>query len=441
MLLIVLGGVAVSATVYAVSETAYRSQQKELTATIAASIQTTTTQKYQAISPEDISDQLQNIQQANPNIATLYMAVKTSETTQVVAYPSIHSYQQSEFVPDPQAATQLISRADDFANGYIMGPNKTDTTYGIMVYAPLYSPDSKQIIGVLGTQFNSQAHYMSLVALVTVPLIITLAALFILLKQLRIQSKEQAILALKNQFVSIASHELRSPLTGILWAVQSLSHSASSKLTLSQLGLLTDIYRSAESSLATVNEILDMSIFERGKDGNLPHDNFDLWMVIKQVEATLRLGAQEKNILIEPTGSWPKHVPVIGDANALKRAIMNIISNAIKYSPDNSTIELRYIHSTENQHIIGVQDSGIGIPPDEQQQVLEGYYRASNARHVQANGTGLGLWVTRKIVEEHGGKLWLESELGKGTTIYLSLPKNSSGTTNTKSASHEVKKT
>jgi len=101
---------------------------------------------------------------------------------------------------------------------------------------------------------------------------------------------------------------------------------------------------------------------------------------------------------------------------------MNIVSNAIKYSPENSPITFLY-DSKEDMHVIGVRDHGIGIPEEEQTKVLEGYYRATNATKVQAHGTGLGLWVTRLIVEKHGGVLRLDSKVGKGTTIYASFPK------------------
>lgn len=423
VLLVVIGGLISSATLFVAYERAYRIGQKELVTAIASALTISTSQSYRIGTTDIIDAQLQDIHQGNPNITAIYVVTGVTGQTTLTSEPGVYSPDSNSFFPDQARSKEYITQATNNPSTLLNGPVKVASSYGVAVYAPITNPDTKKVIGFLGVHINSQSHYFILALITLTPLLVMAATLLAIARQLKIQNKEQAILALKNQFVSIASHELRSPLTGILWAVQSLSRNASSKLTLEQLGLLTDVYRSTESSLATVNEILDMSIFERGKDGNLPADEFDLWMVIKQVEATLRLGAQEKKIRVEPTGNWPKHVPVIGDAGALKRAIMNIVSNAIKYSPEGSTIHLSYIHSTDGQHIIGVQDTGIGIPAEEQQQVLEGYYRATNARHVQANGTGLGLWVTRKIIEEHGGKLWLESELGKGTTIFLSLPK------------------
>ena len=100
---------------------------------------------------------------------------------------------------------------------------------------------------------------------------------------------------------------------------------------------------------------------------------------------------------------------------------MNIVSNAIKYSPEKTNIKITY-RVSDGEHVIGVSDQGIGIPAGEQDKVLEGYYRASNAATVQADGTGLGLWVSKRIVEENGGRLWLNSKVGHGTTVYIALP-------------------
>ena len=226
---------------------------------------------------------------------------------------------------------------------------------------------------------------------------------------------------LKNQFVSIASHELRSPLTGMLWGITSLQQSEK-RLTKDQQNLLHDMFKSTESSIATVNEILDQSIFERGHASNLQKDIVDMNAVISQVAGTLKLGAQEKDIKIVKTGDWPTHAYVTGDVGALKRSLMNIIANAIKYSPSKTNVELTFRSSDANEHIFSVNDHGIGIPADEQEKVLQGYYRATNATEVQAHGTGLGLWVTAMIIREHGGRIWLNSIQNKGTAVFIALP-------------------
>jgi signal transduction histidine kinase len=290
----------------------------------------------------------------------------------------------------------------------------------VAAYTPVYDVQTAQIVGVVGIFKSAQAYYGEILLYALVPLLLAAIPLAGILRDIKIQSKEHEILQLKNQFVSIASHELRSPLTGMLWGIQILQRDED-KLSLKQRGLLHDMYLSTESSLSTVNEILDLSIFERSETQNLQKERLDMSTVTDQVISTLKLGAQEKNIEIHKNGSWPPMF-VMGDVGALKRGLMNIVANAIKYTHAHDTVVLAYRKSSEGEHIISVQDHGIGIPHDEQEKVLEGYYRASNASEVQAHGTGLGLWLARKIALEHGGRVWLNSTIGKGTTIFLALP-------------------
>ena len=109
------------------------------------------------------------------------------------------------------------------------------------------------------------------------------------------------------------------------------------------------------------------------------------------------------------------------DQIPIKRAFSNLISNAIKYSPSNSKVTIDY-ELIEGDHVFTIKDSGIGIPKNEQSKVFEGFYRASNAVKQGINGTGMGLYLSRGVAEQHGGKLWLKSDEGQGTTIYLRLP-------------------
>lgn len=291
----------------------------------------------------------------------------------------------------------------------------------VAAYTPIYDPPTNQIVGAVGVFVPAQDYYLEIALYALVPILLAAIPLAGILRDIKLQAKEHEIMQLKNQFVSIASHELRSPLTGMLWGINSLQQDEK-KLSEHQQTLLHDMFKSTESSLATVNEILDQSIFERGHANNLQRDVVDMRAVIRQVNATLKLGAQEKKILIIEQGDWPEHAFVTGDVGALKRALMNIIANAIKYSPDKSKVEVSFRTGGNKEHIFSISDHGIGIPADEQARVLEGYYRATNATEVQASGTGLGLWVTAMIIREHGGRIWLNSIKDKGTTVFIALP-------------------
>ncbi|CAN5676552.1 hypothetical protein BH23PAT1_BH23PAT1_1490 [soil metagenome] len=287
--------------------------------------------------------------------------------------------------------------------------------------APVKDPATGKVLAMIGLNSPASSYYFQLFVYSLVPLLLAAIPLAGLIRDRKLEAKEREILGLKSQFVSIASHELRSPLNGMLWAIQSMLKKSDAIKEPEENELLIDMYRSAESSLATVNEILDFSVFERGKEGRAQKELIDLSTVLDEVQNTLKLGGAEKNLIIKRGKDWPDKIIVRGDVAALKRSFMNIVSNAIKYSPDNSDIKLTY-EQKDNLHVVSVADKGIGIPKSEQGKVLEGYYRATNAQKVQAHGTGLGLWVSKMVLEEHGGSIRLDSSEEHGTTVHMALP-------------------
>lgn len=385
-----------------------------------------------------IAQSLKQMTNSNTDIALMHLFIIRNGHVQVGA--DAKSQNEPGFIPPGQAYLQATEplRAT-FKTTEPRFDTYTSDDYGswVAAYTPVYDVQTGTVVGVIGIYKGARNYYLEIALYALVPLLLAFIPLAGLLRDIKIQAKEHEILQLKNQFVSIASHELRSPLTGMLWGIQVMQRDEA-RLSLKQRGLLHDMYLSTESSLSTVNEILDLSIFERTEGHSLQHDQLDMSAVADQVISTLKLGAQEKNIEIHKNGTWPKPISVIGDVGALKRGLMNIVANAIKYSKAHDTVVLAYRKSAEGEHIISVQDHGIGIPHDEQHKVLQGYYRASNASKVQAHGTGLGLWLTRKIITEHSGRLWLNSVDGKGTTIFIALPDADKSTTRQQPAKSAV---
>lgn len=376
-----------------------------------------------------LSQSLSQITNSNTDIARMHLFIIRNGHVQVAA--DAKSTSNPDYIPPGLTyleSTEQLRAAFKTAEPQFDPYISDNTGRWVAAYTPIYDVQTNQVVGAIGIYKPAQDYYREIIIYALVPMLLAAIPLAGILRDIKIQAKEHEILQLKNQFVSIASHELRSPLTGMLWGIQVMQKDES-KLSLKQRGLLHDMFLSTESSLSTVNEILDLSIFERTEGHTLHKDLFDMGAVADQVISTLKLGAQEKNIEIHKNGDWPKSISVEGDVGALKRGLMNIVANAIKYTHAHDTVSLRYRKSPAGEHIISVQDHGIGIPHDEQDRVLEGYYRATNAGKVQAHGTGLGLWLTRKIIQEHGGRLWLNSTDGKGTTIYFALPDAAKGAT------------
>lgn len=321
----------------------------------------------------------------------------------------------------PDATAELIAAFGE-DRAFIEGPVTDSYGTWFSALAPVIDQSTGKTVALLGLDTPARSYYSYIALRTLIPLLLAAIPVLVLVRNRKLEAKEREITALKSQFVAIASHELRSPLSGTLWGVQSLlKPNATPPLNDHQRQILSSVYNNTAASIATVNEILDFSIFERGKPQVRQHELVNIVEVLKDVEKLFRLSAEENILKIRYVGTWPKRIPVRGDPSALKRAFSNIISNAIKYSPTGGTIELGY-HPETHAHTIGVRDHGIGIPKYAQAKVFKGYYRAKNATKIKTHGTGLGLWVTKMIIEQHHGKLRLTSQPGKGTTIFVTLP-------------------
>lgn len=373
-----------------------------------------------AVAYTSLKKKLANIRKANADVRFVYLTGKNNG--QVFFYVDSEPSDSKDFSPPGEVYSEASPAfRDSFENGapFVEGPYKDRWGNWLSALAPILDENGK-VIAVVGIDSAASTHYWQITLYALIPLLMVLLPVALLLYERRIRHRERYIEAMKKSFVSIASHELRSPLNGMLWAIQNMLKKPKN-LDSSQQETLRDMYASTESSLTTINEILDLSIFERGQGKKLQKLPLNLVTLANDVRTSLKLAAQEKNIAVHLTKAWPTKAMTIGDPGALKRALVNIVSNAIKYSPDTSQITIDY-QNEANKHIISIADAGIGIAKEDIEKVLGGYYRAPNAAKVQSYGTGLGLWITRLIIEQHGGKLWIESQINIGTTVFISLP-------------------
>lgn len=364
---------------------------------------------------------LERIKANNPDLNYVYLMRQRG--VDIVFLVDATDPSQAELFSPPgeiyvEATEQLFS---GFSGNqpFVEGPSRDRWGLWLSALAPVTDPSSGQVVAWVGIDTPALNYYFEVAIYALVPLCLAAIPLAGLLRDRKLEHKQWEITQLKQQFVSIASHELRSPLTGMVWAIQSLLKQ-SENMTEEQKQLLHDMFQSAQASTATINEILDLTVFERRQADNLHRDDVELVTAIQEVHKTLNLGAQEKRLTIEME-HFPESAHTVGDLSAIKRAFMNILSNSVKYSFEGSTITIGYRRDGA-QHVMSIRDHGIGIPASELEKVLEGYHRATNAVKVQAKGTGLGLWITRLVIEEHGGKLWLTSEENKGTTVFIALP-------------------
>lgn len=222
---------------------------------------------------------------------------------------------------------------------------------------------------------------------------------------------------MKSDFVSFVTHQLRTPLSGVKWL---LELAAQQDGVPAEAGsLIEDARGSADRLIRLVNELLDIARLESGKVRiDLTAIALDELTrgVLDDVGGLIRERAH--GVCLEVAGEVP---PVSGDAQLVRQVVLNLTSNALKYTPPGGriTISLR-----QDADVVrwAVQDSGIGIPADAQSRLFEKFYRADNVTSVDTEGTGLGLYLVRLIVERLDGRVWFESAEGGGTTFFFTLP-------------------
>jgi GAF domain-containing protein len=223
----------------------------------------------------------------------------------------------------------------------------------------------------------------------------------------------------KSEFLANMSHELRTPLNAIIGFSEVLSERMFGDLNDKQAEYLRDIYASGQHLLSLINDILDLSKIEAGRM-ELEPSEFDLPSTVDHALTLVRERAGRRGITLER--DIDDGVGLIrGDERKVKQALLNLLSNAIKFTPEGGRIDVR-VAVNEDRVEISVADTGVGIAPEDQEAIFEEFRQVGTADK-NIEGTGLGLALSRKFVELHGGRIWVTSEVGRGATFTFTLPR------------------
>lgn len=232
----------------------------------------------------------------------------------------------------------------------------------------------------------------------------------------RLQEMDEA----KSEFVSVAAHQLRTPLAGIKWTVYTLLDESFGKLNADQKKLASDAFISTNRLIDLINDLLDIARLEEGRFG-FTFKRQDFVSLVKSVWKNFEERAHKKGIdfsLLLPDS----FVPFLNvDEEKIGIVLDNIFDNAIKYTSPGGKVVVT-VRKEEKQVIVQVRDSGIGIPRDQCKRVFTKFFRAENAQLYQTSGTGLGLYLTKNIIERHKGSIFFESKEGEGSMFTVILP-------------------
>lgn len=227
----------------------------------------------------------------------------------------------------------------------------------------------------------------------------------------------------KSEFLANMSHELRTPLNAIIGFSEVLGERLFGELNEKQAEYTDDILSSGRHLLSLINEILDLSKVEAGPM-ELELATFDLPLAIDNARTFVRERATKHGIGLDVTVD-ERLGDFVGDERKIKQVLLNLLSNAVKFTPEGGRIGIK-ARQADGSVEISVSDTGIGIAPEDQPKIFEEFRQVGFDYAHKVEGTGLGLTLAKKFVELHGGRIWVESEVGKGSTFSFTLPERSS---------------
>jgi|GEM_PF-449543 len=366
---------------------------------------------------KNLKKQLASVKRANPDARSIYLIGKHGDRLFFYVdseQPSSNQYSPAgEWYDD---GTQADS--DMFTTGRPVVEGPVSDSYGTFIsgLAPIFRQNTSQVLATIGIDVDASTYRHDIIAAGLLPLVTGFSIILILVVFESIRRRNLQLLALRSELVSVASHELRNPITGIRWASDSLRKMIQDEKA---VRMANAIYNSAVALQATTDDILELTHAMNRRALNI--QPVDMTKLMHDVIEVQTLSAQQKGMAIEMDKTWPLQLVVDCDQDQIKRALHNVVSNAVKYGREQTNVTISY-KQEDGMHQMLIMDQGIGIPEFEQAKVWHGFYRASNAVASNIPGTGLGLYLVKAVFRGHGGKVSFTSVQNQGTTFVLSLP-------------------
>lgn len=234
-------------------------------------------------------------------------------------------------------------------------------------------------------------------------------------------TRERSLERMKDSFLSVAAHQLRTPLGSMRWNMEMLLAGDVGKIGDEPKEVVQNVYENIRRLVFLVNDLLNVSKIDQGTVTETPVA-IDVVTVIREAIKTLSPDAKNSGIRVSIEGSAADQLLMVNvPPRRFYESMQNLLSNAIKYNkPGGEAVFL--IEKSDDNLLISIRDTGIGIPKDGQKMVFSKFFRADNAVLTETEGTGLGLFVVKSFIEESGGKIWFESEENKGTAFFVELP-------------------
>jgi len=267
---------------------------------------------------------------------------------------------------------------------------------------------------IIGTRYINDPYIIALIVL-------SLTSILFIIAVIITQSFERLAEAarMKSEFVSVVSHQLRSPLSNLKWAIELLMSGKISSISDKQIEYFKILKENSDRMQELISDLLVVSKIETAKLPIKKSEFFLADLINDSIKNFLPL-AQASNVGIE--FNCDKNLPkIFADSSQIKLVIENLLDNAIRYTREEGQV-LVSLKKTGEKLFFEIKDDGVGIPEEDQKHIFNKFFRSENALRYQTQGSGLGLYIAKAIIDKSGGKIGFKSEENKGSTFYFTLP-------------------
>ncbi len=365
---------------------------------------------------------LTSVREVNHDVRFIYLIGRDTAGV-LFFYADSEDPASPDYSPPGQAygeATAAMRSLFSDALSRTEGPDRDRWGLWISGYAPVMD-ENGAVIALLGLDLPAYAYLTDVIIYSSLPLIIALLLILLLVVGQRSREREVRYLEQKEEFLSIASHEIRSPLTGIRWAIETLLKEGKER-NAADTDMLALVHGNVLTIISRITNLLDVAALERRGKAPLKKESMRLRPLFEEIVESLELTARGRDIKLVIDPSVKPGEALMADRQMMYQVFFNLFSNAIKYTEPDTAVTLSYAVEG-GMHAFRIADQGKGIPKEEQERIFEGYHRTEAASHSQTAGNGLGLYLVKKVVELHGGSIRVESSRGKGTAFIVTLPR------------------
>lgn len=370
----------------------------------------------------DIKDLLLNVVSVNTDVRFIY--ILGERNGQIVFLADSEQTGSEDYSPPGQVyeeATNELRELFVSGNKLIEGPVSDRWGTWISALAPVLDKETREVLGVVGLDLTAREYYKTLFVFSSIPLLVSLVLITLLSAAYILMRKEKKFIAAKSKFLSVASHEIRTPITGVRWASENLI--AGHRLHPQDEQTVALIQHSATHVLERLNLLLNMNALEHRRKVQLHKTPTDVYQLIRSLTDSLTLFAHHRNISFSFSPAFERDIHIVLDGEKTRHIFANVLSNAVKFTKPHSRIDIGYSEK-KGKHYFTVADTGPGIDESEKEKIFSGYYRGETTKNLQVGqeSTGMGLYIAREYARLHGGDVTVANRKdAEGTIVTIVL--------------------